>query len=330
VNPVLDVSVVIPVYRGEQTLPRLLSELAAVHESAVTPGGRMFHVSEVLLVWDRGPGASDATIRELATTYSWVRPVWLSRNFGQHAATLAGMSSSGGDWIVTMDEDGQHDPAYIGTMLDEAYERRAQLVYAKPSNAPPHGFLRNTASRLAKWVFRTFLSDSDVDTFSSYRLIQGEVGRSASAYTGSGVYLDVALSWVVSSVATCAVPMRTEGRDASNYTTRKLFAHFGRLVISSGTKPLAYVSGIGLVVFAVGFLYAIWVLVRAAAGATAPEGWTSTLVAILVLGGLTLFSLGIIAQYMRAANDMSLGRPLYVVVSDPQSAFDDPQEPPGE
>jgi glycosyltransferase involved in cell wall biosynthesis len=274
-----------------------------------------------VLVWDRGPGRSDECIRDLAAGHDWVRPVWLSRNFGQHAATLAGMASSGGEWIVTMDEDGQHDPAYIGALLDRAYETTAQLVYAAPTNAPPHGFLRNTASGFAKWMFKRLVGDSDLESFNSYRLILGEVGRSAAAYTGSGVYLDVALAWVVSNVALCPIPMRSEGRPASNYSFGKLLSHFGRLVISSGTRPLALVSVMGLVFLAIGVLYSVWVLASRFLGDSAPEGWTSTFVSILIVGGLTLFSLGVIAQYIRAATNMSLGKPLYVVVRDPGAVF---------
>ena len=109
----LGVSVVIPVYSGVDTLPQLLVELAALTSSQVTPKGRKFAITEVLLVWDRGPGRSDEIIRQLKVQYPFVKPIWLSRNFGQHAATLAGMTSASGDWIVTMDEDGQQDPAYI-------------------------------------------------------------------------------------------------------------------------------------------------------------------------------------------------------------------------
>lgn len=318
----VSVSVVIPVYAGETTLPALIEELAAYHDEARTPAGRPFVVSEVVLVWDRGPGRSDEAIRALAARYDWVRPVWLSRNYGQHPATLAGMSSSGGEWIVTMDEDGQHDPAYLGAMLDRAYETRAQLVYAAPSNAPPHGILRNTASRLAKWSFKWLVGGSGLESFHSYRLILGEVGRSAAAYTGSGVYLDVALAWVVSDVSTCPMPMRSEGRPASNYSLRRLTSHYGRLVVSSGTRPLALVSLIGLVFLILGVLYSVWVLVNRLAGNFAPAGWASNFVAILVVGGLTLFSLGVIAQYIRASTNMSLGKPLYVVVRDPGAVFD--------
>lgn len=319
----VSVSVVIPVYAGESTLPALIEELAALHGDARTPAGRPFTVAEVVLVWDRGPGRSDDAIRELSEKHDWVRPVWLSRNFGQHAATLAGMSSSGSEWIVTMDEDGQHDPSYIGAMLDRAYETRAQLVYASPTNPPPHGVLRNTASRLAKLSFKWLVGDAGLESFHSYRLILGEVGRSAAAYTGSGVYLDVALAWVVSDVASCPVPMRSEGRPASNYSMRRLVSHYGRLVVSSGTRPLALVSLIGLVFLGLGILYSVWVLVNRLAGNIAPAGWTSTFVSILVVGGLTLFSLGVIAQYIRASTNMSLGKPLYVVVRDPGTVFTD-------
>ncbi len=320
-NAPLTVSVVIPVYRGEQTLPALIGELSTLTRDAVTPQGRSFRVSEVLLVWDRGPGRSHEVIRELASQHDWVRPVWLSRNFGQHAATLAGMTSSGGDWIVTMDEDGQMDPAFIGAMIDTAYDQAAQLVYAAPSNLP-HSAARNAGSRVAKWLFSRILADQRFAEFNSYRLVLGEVGRSVAAYTGNGVYLDVALSWVVAGATTCPVISREEGRPAGNYNYKRLFSHFGRLVISSGTKPLVFVSWLGVFFVVVGGLWSVYVLIQRFTGDVPVTGWSSLLVALLVIGGAILLSLGIIAQYVGASTNMSLGKPLYVVVRDPALTFD--------
>jgi len=307
-------SVVIPVFDGAATLPELLTELKDLTSVSTTPGGSSFEINEVLLVWDGGSKASAEVAARLADEYPWVHVVWLSRNFGQHAATLAGMSSSGGQWVVTMDEDGQHDPAAIGTLLDVALEQEAQLVYAAPTNPRPHGLTRNAGSALARWFFRRITGDTAISNFHSFRLIDGEVARGTAAYTGPGVYLDVALSWVVARVATYPVAMRDEGRPASNYSTRRLIQHFGRLVVSSGTRPLAWVSIIGFVFFTIGVLYSIWVVANRLFGEAAPEGWTSSFIATLIVGGLILFSLGIIAQYLRAAVNMSLGKPLYVVV----------------
>ena len=321
----LSVSVVIPVYNGAKTLSPLISELAGLNAGARTPEGRAFRVSEVLLVWDRGPQGSDEAIRQLAAQHDWVRPVWLSRNYGQHAATLAGMTSSGGTWIVTMDEDGQMDPAFIGSMIDTAYENQAQLVYAKPTNPPPHGAVRNAGSRLAKWFFVKFLADQEFKAFNSFRLVLGEVGRSVAAYTGTGVYLDVALSWVVADVATCPVTMRPVGRPKGGYNYARLFSHFGRLVVSSGTKPLVFVTVIGLLFVVLGAVAAIWVAYNAIASNLPVSGWASMFIALMVVGGAVMMSLGIIAQYIGAATNMSLGKPLYVVVSDPKSSFSDRQ-----
>jgi polyisoprenyl-phosphate glycosyltransferase len=321
------VSVVIPVYSGAVTLPDVVGELRQLRSTQETRDGREFRVDEVLLVWDRGVRGSEEVVRELAARDEWVRPVWLSRNFGQHPATLAGMTSAGGDWIVTMDEDGQHNPAYIGDLLDTAYRDRTQLVYASPLNRPPHSAFRNAASWLTKWLFVHILVSSDGPTaFSSFRLILGEAGRSVAAYTGAGVFLDVALSWVVANPSTCSVLMREEGRPASSYSLHRLVSHFWRLVISSGTRPLRFVSVMGILFALLGFGVAIVSAIRRVVGEVGVQGWTSVFVTVLVVGGAILFALGIIAEYIAAAASMAMGKPVYVIVRDPGDVFDSPAE----
>lgn len=311
------VSVVIPVYQGELTLPRVVREISGLAAGAVTPLGHPFVVTEVLLVHDHGPDGSPRVLRELAAGYPFVRPIWLSRNFGQHAATLAGMASSSGEWIVTMDEDGQHDPADIGRFLDTALSEGSQLVYAQPTNPAPHGPLRNLLSKGAKVFFSTFLSGEASETFQSYRLVLGEIGRSVAAYAGSGVYLDVALGWVVGSTSVCPVQLRQEGRISSGYNLRRLMSHFWRLVLSSGTRGLRIVSGLGLLFGVGGTLYAMFLLAVRVFGRSAPEGWTSTMVVVLVSTGAVLFSLGVIAEYVGVAVSMAMGKPPYLIVGDP-------------
>ena len=312
---------VIPIYNGGTTLQSLMSEIEPLTKQQRTAQGFVYIVSEVLLVWDGGSSDSAARLREISADFEWARPIWLSRNFGQHAATLAGMSSTSSEWVVTLDEDGQHDPAFIGQLLESALTESAQLVYAAPTNGRPHGTFRNLSSASARWMFNRLVGESNIDQFHSYRLMLGEVARGTAAYTGPGVYLDVALSWVVSSSTVTPVPMRNEGRAASSYSFKKLLAHFGRLVISSGTRPLIFVSIIGFVFFMLGILFSLWVLFQRLFTDNIPQGWTSSFVATLVVGGLTLLSLGVIAQYLRTAVNMSLGKPLYVVVEDPKKHF---------
>ncbi|MDO8381395.1 MAG: glycosyltransferase [Microbacterium sp.] len=311
------VSVVVPVYQGARTLRALIDELIPLVEGFRTPAGNAARVEEVILSYDRGPDDSGRVIRELASEHTWIKPVWLSRNYGQHAATLAGIASSGGDWIVTMDEDGQHDPAYVGVILDVALRDHADVVYAEPENRPPHGFVRNTASRTSKRMLESLFGGGKASHFNSYRLILGEVGRSVAAYAGTGVYLDVALGWVAARVVTAPVLLREEGDRRSGYSYRRLFAHFWRMVLTSGTRGLRLVTATGVVFFVGGILFALYLVVMRFAVGDIPEGWTSQMVLSAVGTGVILVSLGIIAEYLGVAVHAALGKPSYLIVRDP-------------
>ena len=322
-------SVVIPVYRGERTLPRLIDELRPLTEIRCTADGHPFVVAEVLLVHDCGPDQSDLTIRELVDENGFVRALWLSRNFGQHAATLAGMASSASEWIVTLDEDGQHDPSAIPEMLDVALEERAAVVYAAPTNRSSHGLFRNATSAAARWIFVRVLSSDGPHTYNSYRLVLGELGRSVAAYGGAGVYLDVALGWVTERFATCPVELRDEGERQSGYSMRRLASHFWRLVLSSGTRPMRIMSLLGAAFATVGFLAALAVLVGGFTGAIETEGWASLAIIVLTGFGLVLFALGLVAEYVGVTARMAMGKPPYLIVSDDLSGPLGRNEPDG-
>ncbi len=311
-------SVVIPIYQAEHQLPSVIADLAPLTGHVVTPGGVPFRVVEVLLVNDCGPDDSARVLREMEAAHPFVRAIWLSRNFGQHAATLAGMSSSGGDWIVTMDEDGQHDPAYVGSMLDTALTEQASVVYARPTNAAPHGGLRNVASQGSKRLVNALSGGVDASAFHSFRLILGEVGRSVAAYAGAGVYLDVALGWVAGSVTTAPVELREEGEGRrSGYSVRTLVSHFWRMVLTGGTRGLRLVSVLGLVFATIGLVFAAFIVYRQIVHPAPTEGWSSLIVVMLISTGAILFSLGVIAEYVGVAVNMAMGKPLYLITQDP-------------
>ena len=171
------ISIVVPVYQGESTLEPLIAEIEPLTTSQFTPGGIPVRVSEVILVHDGAIDRSDVVMSSLAARLPFVSPIWLSRNFGQHPATLAGLASTNGDWVVSLDEDGQHDPRDISRLLDVAVKNDVQLVYAQPTNEPPHGWVRNCFSALAKWIFKNLLGHANFGEFNSFRLMKGEIAR---------------------------------------------------------------------------------------------------------------------------------------------------------
>jgi len=311
-----EVSVVVPVYQGERTLEALADEVAPLTGPQKSPGGRPFRVAELLLVHDGAVDGSADVMSRVASRHPFVRLVWLSRNFGQHPATLAGMASTVAPWVATLDEDGQQDPRDIGKLLDEALEHRARLVYARPTNEPPHTFVRNRLSALAKWISVRVLG-SGIGAFSSFRLIEGEVARGVAAYCGANVYLDVALSWVVGSARHCPVSLRGERGRPSGYTAKRLLRHFWQLVLTSGTRPLRFIALVGGVSIVLGFLISAFVVWQRLQHKVPVQGWTSMVMVICLFAGLILVSLGIIAEYLGVAVSMAMGKPAYLIESRP-------------
>ena len=311
------VSLVIPVYRGEDTLPTLIGEIAPLTCEQTTPNGNRFVICEVLLVHDCGPDRSDETIECLSVDHAFVRPVWLSRNYGQHAATMAGMASATGDWVATIDEDGQQDPVDIGRMLDMALAESLQLVYARPTNPPPHGWLRNFLSRTAKAITAKVLGDSRFGRFNSFRLVDGEIARTLAAYCGNGVYLDVGLFWITARIGHVPVKLRKEMGRLSGYSYIRLLGHFWHLILTTGTRPLRLITLLGFasVVVSIGiFGYALYGKYY---DQTPVQGWASLLIVVSFFSGCILTALGVIAEYMAVTMTIAMGKPLYVVGTRP-------------
>lgn len=315
--PSLRVSIVIPVYAGERSLPSLVAEIAPLTHPQTSPGGHSFVICEVLLVHDCGPDRSDQALEALRTQYPFVQPVWLTRNYGQHAATMAGMASATGDWVVTMDEDGQQDPASIGALLDCAVDTSLQLVYALPINAAPHGWLRNVLSRTAKETSTWLLGNRSIGRFNSFRLVDGEIARTLAAYCGNGVYLDVGLFWITGRVGHCPVQLRNEMDRPSGYSYFKLFGHFWSLVLTTGTRPLRFITVVGVFSIVLAFAIAAYALYGKFVEQVPVQGWASLLIVVAFFSGSILAALGVIAEYLAVTMGIVMGKPLYVVSTKP-------------
>lgn len=310
------ISIVIPVYRGAKTLKPLLKEIEPLtREQSASP--YTHSVTEVILVHDGAKDSSAEVIEQLAETYPFVRPIWLSRNFGQHPATLAGMASTSGDWVVTMDEDGQQNPVDIPILLRRVMETGTQLAYAVPRNPPPHGWFRNILSTFAKWIFSSVLGNKHIGSFNSFRLIDGEIARSLAAYCGNSIYLDVALSWVVAHAEHVPVVLRPTANRRSGYSLGSLLDHFWRLLLTSGTKPLRLITLLGFLSITIAICLSIYALWMKAIHSVPVQGWASLLIVVSFFSGCILFSLGIIAEYLAVALTIVMGKPLYLVTSRP-------------
>lgn len=132
-------------------------------------------------------------IDKLSEAYNWIEAIHLSRNYGQHAATIAGILHTSGDWVVTLDEDLQHPPENIVDLLRAAIEEGKDIIYAQPQAAVHESKYRDFGSRGYKNFIKFLTGNPYIQSVNSFRLIRGAVARSASSVCSHQTYFDIAL-----------------------------------------------------------------------------------------------------------------------------------------
>ena len=314
------VSTVTPVFRGKEFLFELISALSALKEKWEMNGAPI-QLHESIFVDDGSSDGSEAILRSLAEKFPFVKVLSLSRNFGQHPATIAGILHSSGDWIVTLDEDLQHRPELIdvffetGIQSDYSYD----IVYGKSSEGVHSGSWRNLSSNGFKKILSKLTRNPNIKKFSSYRLIRGSVARAASAVAIDQTYFDIALSWFTLRATTAEIPMRDDRAKqsiSSTYSFRRLLSHAWRMAQSSQVKFLRVGALLGLLSFVVGFLFAAAVVILKIISpeTVGVDGWASIVVILLIIGGLNAFLSGLILENISGLVLQGHGKPKFFVV----------------
>ncbi|GGF72979.1 glycosyl transferase [Azorhizobium oxalatiphilum] len=314
----VSISVVVPVYSGEAFLADLIAQLEQVRTGWRERGAPM-ELSEVILVDDSAIDGSPAVIDRLAAEHGWVTAIHLMRNFGQHAATIAGVLHSSGDWVVTLDEDLQHPPSEIETLLRQAVGAGSDIVYAKPASAVHEARWRDWASRGFKKMMVFLTGNPNISHFNSFRLLRGSMARAASSVCGYDTYFDVALSWFTKRIGVLTLELKDQrfiSSGSSGYSFRRLLSHARRLLISSQVKVIRMFGLVGMSVVGIAMLGAIALLLQKIISPDTINvtGWTSLMLAILFLGGVIAFMVALALEYLSTLVQASHGKPLFFTV----------------
>lgn len=297
-------SIVVPVYNSSESLPILLSRLAAVLPQLA---GRY----EVVLV-DDGSGEPTANVLDSESSkYPWVVPVHLMRNYGQHNALLCGIRSARYDTIVTLDDDLQNPPEEIHLLLeklDEGYD----VVYGYPRNET-HGLFRDFASRITKIALQAGMGVSVASRVSSFRAFKTMVREGFADYRGAFVSIDVLLSWATTRFAAIPVNNPPRALGESTYTIRKLVRHAMNMITGFTVLPLQIASVVGFSFAVFGFMTLVYVIVRYFMTHGAVPGFAFLASILSIFSGVQLFSLGIIGEYLARVHFRVMDRPSYAV-----------------
>lgn len=317
-NPV-NVSFVVPVYSGAEYLQALCEAVENIRKDWEAKGSPL-RLNELILVDDAAVDGSDAIIDTLAAEKSWIVALHLSRNYGQHAATIAGILHSSGDWVVTLDEDLQHPPERVEELLVHAVRHQCDVVYARPVAGKVHGKAwRDASSRSVKRLMEWLTGTPTLQLVNSFRLMRGSIARATASVCSHNTYFDIALTWFTQRIAGLEMALRDERfmhSGKSGYNFAKLVAHAQRMLFSSQLRFLALGLWIGAALFLFSVIAGAYtVLVRLFTPETiGVEGWTSLFVTICMSSGLISVMLGICLQYLSTLVLKAHGRPTFFTI----------------
>ncbi|NQT94807.1 MAG: glycosyltransferase [Lentisphaerae bacterium] len=298
------ISVVVPVYNSEGSLPELVARLASVLSS-------LTQRFEVILVNDGSRDRSWQRILELCERYDHVRGIDLMRNFGQHNALLCGIRAARYEVIVTMDDDLQHPPGEIPKLvakLAEGYD----VVYGTPSEKQ-HDLWRNVASLVNRMIVHGAMGAETARRISPFRVFRTKVRDGFANYQGSFVVIDVLLTWGTTRFAAVSVHHEARQVGRSGYTFRKLVSLSIDMMTGFSTLPLRFASVIGFAFSFIGLGMLVYVLGRylIKGGAISIYAFVGSVVAFFA--GAQLFALGIMGEYLARIHFRGMRLPSSVI-----------------
>jgi undecaprenyl-phosphate 4-deoxy-4-formamido-L-arabinose transferase len=300
------ISVVVPAYRSARILPNLVEAIEGPLSQVAGPSGY-----ELILVHDCGPDDTWERIVALAHARPWLRGIDLSRNAGQHNAIMAGLSVARGEYVVTMDDDLQHDPADIPRIV-ECLRQGADVCYVQ-FESRKHAAWKRLGSAFNDRVARWLLRKPAGLYLSPYRGLRRHVVKQMLRYTGPFVYVDGLVLQSTSNISTIRAKHHQRSDGESGYSLRKSISLWLQMATSFSVAPLRLASLAGIAFSIAGFLAAVVLVLQKLLDPATAVGWTSLIVVVLIIGGVQLLALGVIGEYVGRVLLNVANRPQFVV-----------------
>ncbi len=299
------VSFVIPCYRSEETLENVIEEIDATMASSDE------YSYDIVLVNDGSPDNTWATIKKVAATRDYVLGINFAKNFGQHAALMAGLNNAKGDYVVCLDDDGQTPANEVSKLLD-ALKGGADAVYARYGHKQ-HNLFRNFGTAMNEWMASVMLGKPKDLFVSSYFAVRRFVVDEMVKYDSSYPYVIGLVLRTTRNIVNVDVNHRRREVGTSGYTFVKLLGLWINGFTAFSIKPLRIATFMGGILAIGGFLYGIYTVIKKFVYPIAPMGYAATMSAIVFIGGMMMLMLGMIGEYVGRVYISQNKNPQYVV-----------------
>lgn len=299
------ISFVIPCYRSAQTIGGVIEEIDETMKSLTT------YSYEIVLVNDSSPDDTYEVIRDLCAERKDICGIDLARNFGQHAALMAGFRYAHGEIIVCLDDDGQTPANEVGKLLDKI-EEGFDVVYAKYAHKQ-HSVFRNFGSKINELMTRVMLGKPRDLYLSSYFAARRFVVDEMIRYTNPYPYVIGLVLRTTKNITNVEVAHREREIGASGYTIGKLLGLWFNGFTAFSIKPLRIATAVGCMTACAGFLYGIYTIIKKFINPNVPVGFSAVMAALVFLGGMIMLMLGMIGEYIGRIYISLNNSPQYVI-----------------
>ncbi len=300
----IKLSIVVPVYLSEGSLPELYDRL----RHNIEPLGVDF---ELIMVDDGSPDASWKVIASLAAMDERVKGIHLSRNFGQHYAISCGLDHATGNWVVVMDCDLQDRPEDVQALYSKALEG-FDIVCARRRNRTD-GVFKKCSSYVYKKLLGWLIGSPLDPSLTNFSIVSRSVADEVRRFREGNRSYPLFLKWLGFKTGYVDVAHGERFVGKSAYTFGRLVEFAVRAAVAQSNRPLLLSIRFGIALSLCSLLYGLWLVIRYFLYDIGVQGWTSVMVSLFVLSGLLLFHLGIIGLYLGQVYDEVKARPLYVV-----------------
>lgn len=304
-------SIIVPCYNEEEVLPLFYAEITRVMDEMKRTYAEL--TFELLFIDDGSRDKTLTQLRELATKDQRVRYISFSRNFGKEAGMFAGLENATGDFVVVMDADLQHPPSFLPEMY--SYVRDGEYDCATTRRVSRKG-----ESKVRSWFARKFyrimnkISQTEiVDGAQDFRFMSRQMVNAILSMREYNRFSKGIFSWVGFKTKYIEYENVERAAGTTAWSFWSLFRYSLEGIFAFSTAPLAIASVLGLVSCVIAFLMMIWIIVKTLAFGEAVAGFPSIMCAIFLLGGLQLFCIGVLGQYLSKTYLETKQRPIYIV-----------------
>lgn len=297
-----EISVIIPAYNSASCIARVLEQV----NSVLTAMNVSF---EIIVVDDCSKDGTWLEIKKTVPSLSHTRAYRLAKNFGQHRATLCGFHHCTGNYVITIDDDLEHNPKDIAVMYQHIKQQNNDVVYVTPLNVKK-SWIRRSLTSFYKFISK--VENPYAGTGSSFRILTRALVNKITSHHSHLFFIDEIILWYTSSIGLYEAQFHKSQKSVSGYSYGKLVLMSSRVLMISSTMPLKIVKFLGFSVSTVSFIAGLFYFLKKIIFGT-QEGFTTIIIAILFSTGLILFCIGVIGEYLGNVLMMQSNKPAFFV-----------------